>query len=808
MNAPGIDIAPSTAPLAPARLRRGPASGTPGPVSPPIAWLPRLGGFCARHAVWVTAAWVAVLALSAIGARHLPGRLSSGSGDIPDSASLRTDRLLQSEFANPYTQMLVLALRSPGLDREPETRIRIMRALQARWLSSPLVAAVLTDDDLADPRLRPRPGTGHVAYVGLKAASVREAEQAIPVLRAAADPILRSAQIRHPDLEWALTGRAALTHDLNRFNAEDTARAETRVLPITLLVLVIAFGSLAAAGVPLVLGLTGTTVTLGIVAVLARFTVFSNLVQNVASMIGLAVGIDYSLFLIHRYREELRRLAVGHPDAGAAYLRRLALDAALGRAGPAVFFSGLAVLIGMAGLLFTPLMETRSVGLGGCLVVAVAVLASLTLLPALLTLLGSKLEWPATLSSRLHTDDARRRWRAWATAVMRFPVAGAVASLAILALMAWPGGSTRFGFPDESVWPRELEFVRGTNLLRGMGLAGLLTPVQIILTDTHGGPVLSGERLPALRAFSSRLRADARVASVQSLAALTGDLPLPGAPPAPTALSPAQAQVERALFLSADHRRLLLQVVLASGIPLEEAKALARAIPTWMDLPGLQIDLGGQAVYYNDFDRAMKQAYGRCTAFVLLVTFVVLLAVFRAPVVAGKALVLNLLSVLAGYGVTVFVFQQGHGAHWFGLSAATGVVPLTIPLLIFCILFGLSMDYEVFLLSRAREGFQRTGNSTAGVREALAETGPVITSAALIMVAVFGAFAFARVVIVQMLGLGLAAAVLVDATVIRVLLAPALMRVAGRWNWWPTATTTTSGAIAAPAGLARKNHGC
>jgi RND superfamily putative drug exporter len=186
----------------------------------------------------------------------------------------------------------------------------------------------------------------------------------------------------------------------------------------------------------------------------------------------------------------------------------------------------------------------------------------------------------------------------------------------------------------------------------------------------------------------------------------------------------------------------------------------------------------------------------------------VLLAVFRAPVVAGKALVLNLLSVLAGYGVTVFVFQQGHGAHWFGLSAATGVVPLTIPLLIFCILFGLSMDYEVFLLSRAREGFQRTGNSTAGVREALAETGPVITSAALIMVAVFGAFAFARVVIVQMLGLGLAAAVLVDATVIRVLLAPALMRVAGRWNWWPTATTTTSGAIAAPAGLARKNHGC
>jgi RND superfamily putative drug exporter len=206
-----------------------------------------------------------------------------------------------------------------------------------------------------------------------------------------------------------------------------------------------------------------------------------------------------------------------------------------------------------------------------------------------------------------------------------------------------------------------------------------------------------------------------------------------------------------------------------------------------MDIPGMRIELGGQPVYYNDFDVAMKAAYGRSIGFVLFITCLVLLLVFRAPLVAVKALVLNALSVLAGYGVVVWVFQQGHGSAWLGVSGPTGVVPLTIPLLIFCILFGLSMDYEVFLLSRARAAFQRTGDNTASVREALADTGSVITSAALIMVAVFGAFAFARVVLVQMLGVGLAAAVLVDATVIRCLLGPALMRVAGGWNWWPLA---------------------
>ena len=811
MKAPALSpvppVAAFTAPMralrhrppAPSRRRdrpEPPAAPAAGPDSTGgLAWLGAVGRFCSHHAGWVLAAWAAALIAAAVGAHRLPALLSGGSGDIAGSQSWRVDRLLQSEFANPCTQMLVLALRSPSLDRDPDYRDRLFRALQIRWLASPSVSTVLTEDDLTDARLLPRAGAGHVIYLGLNAADVREAEQALPGIRAQGEPLLRAARLSHPDLEWAVTGRAALTADLNRFNAEDTARAETRVLPLTLLVLVLAFGSLVAAGLPLGLGLTSTTVTLGIVCLLTRLTVFSNLVQNVASMIGLAVGIDYSLFLIHRYREELARAEREDSAADPAKRRRHALASAMGRAGSAILFSGLAVMAGMAGLLFTPLMETRSLGVGGCLVVAVAVAAALTLLPALITLIGSALEWPRALSRRLHGAGARRRWSAWASGVMRFPVVAAAAGLAVLLALAWPGRFTRFGFPDESFLPGEVEFMRGLTLLRDLRLDGLLTPVEIVLTDLRGGPALTRERVPDLLAFSARLRADPRVATVLGPVDLADDWPAARYEQlyADVAGALAARPEVRDLFLSRDGRRLLMRAVLRRDASLEDAKDFVRTVPGLMRIPGLRAELGGRAVYYHDFDVAMKRAGGRCFGFVVAVTSVVLLGVFRAPLVALKALGLNLLSVLAGYGATVFVFQLGHGARWFGLAAPTGVVPLTIPLLIFCVLFGLSMDYEVFLLSRAREGFLRTGDSVAGVRDALAETGPVITSAALIMVAVFGAFAFARIVIVQMLGLGLAVAVLADATVIRVLLAPALMRVAGRWNWWPgTAATPRS----------------
>jgi RND superfamily putative drug exporter len=758
------------------------------PIDRMTRWLASLGRFCAAHARAIVSAWAVAVALASVGAARLPNLLFSGSGDIPDSMSMHVDELMRSEFTNAHAQLLVLALRSPGLDREPQEVPKLFDTLKDRWKEDPLVADVIVEADVPDKRLLPVPGTGHVAIVSLKAKNVREAEREIPRLRATAELLLRTAQARHPDLKWAITGRAALTYDLNRFNSEDTTKAELRALPLTLLILIFAFGSLVAAGLPLILGLASTTLTLGLVSWVAQSVVLSNLVQNVASMIGLALGIDYSLFLIHRYRREIRRLSSEQPTLPRARLQQMAIELAMSSAGAVVLYSGLTVLTGMGGLVATPLMETRSLGFGGCTVVAVAVLVALTLLPATLALLGPVLlEWPRALSRRLHEEGSQARWTKWADIVTRHPLVAAIGSLSMLLLLALPGLQTRFGFPEAQFLPEELEYARGMELLRTMDLKGLLSPIPVVLTDTSGRKALTPERVPALLAFSARLRHDPRVATVLGPVDLADDWPatryLKLYSDVDVAL--AMAPQVRSSFISTDQRRILMQVIPSRDCTLEETKALARAIPARMGVPGMRIDVGGQPQYYNDFDVAVKAAYARSVGFVLIVTCVVLLLVFRAPIVAAKALLLNALSVLAGYGVVVYVFQLGHGSSWLGVTAPTEVVPLTIPLLIFCILFGLSMDYEVFLLSRVRAAFERTGDNTASVREALAETGSVITSAALIMVAVFGAFASARVVLVQMLGLGLAVAVFVDATLIRSLLGPALMQVAGRWNWWP-----------------------
>jgi len=751
-------------------------------------WVVRIGSFSARHARAVVLCWAVVLVLASVGASQLPDLLFGGSGDIPDSASLRVDRLLRSDFYRAHAQLLVLALRSPSLDQDPADSTRLLRAVAAKLRESTLVAEVFSEEELPDKRLRPARGTGHVTLISLAASDVRQAEQAIPRLRAAIDGLMRAEKVQHPDLVWATTGRAALTYDLNQFNAKDTTKAELHALPLTVVILIFAFGSLVAAGLPLILGLVSTTVTLGLIYLVARSTVLSNLVQNVASMVGLAVGIDYSLFFIYRYRRDLRQPSPQHAMANGGRRDQIALQDAMGSAGTAIVLSGLAVMIGMGGLLVTPLLETRSLGLGGCVVVLVSVAATLTLLPALLTLVGPiLLDWPQAISRRLSGEAARERWRNWADLVMRWPLTAAAASLALLLLLAWPGLQTRFGFPEASFLPPELEFTRGMELLSSMNLKGLLSPLPIVLTDRTGGHALTSERIPQLLAFSERLRSDARVAIVQGPVDLADDWPA-------ARYQTLYADVDAALamfpqiresFVSRDRTRILINVFPSRASSLEDTKALARAIPAWMNIPGLRIDLGGQPVYYNDFDVAVKAAYGRSVGLVLFATAFVLLLALRAPLAAFKALVLNLLSVLAGYGAVVYVFQQGHGSSWLGVPAPTELVPLTIPLLIFCILFGLSMDYEVFLLTSARAAFQRTGDNTGSVREALGNTGAVITSAALVMVVVFGAFASAHVVLVQMLGLGLAVAVFVDATLIRCLLGPAVMRLAGVWNWWP-----------------------
>jgi RND superfamily putative drug exporter len=736
-------------------------------------YLSALGRWCWRRRWLVIGFWLTLTLAGGSVAGRLSERLLSGSGNIANSASLHVDEALHGKFHARDAQSLLLVFQSTKLATHPAEFRRVTENLRHALSESALVAAVRGDSDFGDPRLIPKKGSGSFLLIEVAAVDVLATEQRVPPLRELIAPVMHEAKQRLPDLQWAVTGRAALTYDLNRFSADDSARAEFHALPLTLAVLLVAFGSIMAACLPLLLAIVTRSVVLGLVFSVAGLLDVSNIVQSIVTMLAIALGIDYSLFLVHRFRQEHRECA----DGGGLE----ALGRAMAQAGTAVFYSAITVAIGIGALLVTPLMQTRSIGLGGVLAVLISLLASLTLVPALISLLGSRgLDWPALLSGRLTGERSHRAWSRWGDAVVQRPGMAILSSLALLGVLAAPAAYTKFGFPEGEFLPADLEYARGLAMLDDMELKGLVSPVLVVVNEHTQKPAIRPDTQDALSAFVASLEDDHRVGVVLG--------PVPSSRTAPTV----PASVEEALgaafaresFISEDRRQLLFRIIPSGDSTLADLRALAGAIPAMLKAEGLTLQVGGQAQYYNDFDRAVWRSYPLTIGLVLTLSALILLLFFRAPLASAKALLLNLLSVAAGYGTVVLVFQLGHGATLFGQAGGTGAVPMTVPLVIFCILFGLSMDYEIFLLSRVRAIFVATGDNVRSIREGVADTGAVITSAALIMVVVFGAFAFARIVIVQMIGLGLAVAVLVDATLIRSILGPALMQVAGKWNWW------------------------
>ncbi|MBC7545091.1 MAG: MMPL family transporter [Candidatus Sericytochromatia bacterium] len=731
----------------------------------------------ARRPWWIVGVWLVLAVVFGRWAGLAPDRLQAGSGDVPGSTSVQVDRMLAKDFANPYIQSLVLAVRSR---RQPTDSpaikallVRIEQALRA----SPDVRAVMLPEKAIDSRLVADPAKGAMVLIGLKAQDVHGAELAIPGIRQAVDQVMTQTKSSDPTLTWGVTGRAAYTFDLNKFNAADIGEAEGRVVPVTLIILIVGFGALVAAGLPMIMGILATGVSMGVIYLLTGSMPISNLAQNAVTMIGLAVGIDYSLFVVYRFREIRAQTA----DVTAALMETMAT------AGKSVAYSGLTVVIGMLGLMVTPLLETQSVGIGGCIVVIVSVLLAVTFLPALLALLGPWLDSPRWLSRRLVRSNQFDWWHGLARQVMARPWRISIVCLAVLVAMSLPGLGTRFGFPVGRWLPDSMEAVRGTDMLIAMEQGGLVAPVNVVIRTKDRSPILAATSVPPLRALSRKLRADARVADIYGpvdLASGLSDLQYLMLYQQPEAAF-SQYPAIRQFMVSTDRSAVLVQVLIKPDVELHQAKDLAQLIPHWVDMPGTEVLVGGQAAYYVDFDNALQRSFPLAMGIVLVATFVALAVAFRSVLIPLKAVLMNILSVTAGYGAMVLVFQEGYGGQWLGLSAPTQAVPVITPVLLFCIVFGLSMDYEVFLLSRIKEAYDRLGDNTAATAEGLAATGRIITSAALIMVAVFGGFALARVAVVKMLGFGLAVSVLVDATIIRCVLVPALMRLLGRWNWWP-----------------------
>ncbi|HEX2275143.1 MAG TPA: MMPL family transporter [Acidimicrobiales bacterium] len=553
------------------------------------------------------------------------------------------------------------------------------------------------------------------------------------------------ARAATPGFTTQLFGPASLNDDFLKANEENLANGEKFGIPAALLILIVVFGAVVAALLPILIGIAAIFVAVGLVAVVGQVWNFSFFVTAMISMMGLAVGIDYSLFFVSRYREERQR--------GKEKLA--AIEAAGGTASRAVFFSGMTVVLALMGMLLIPNTIFRSLAGGAIFVVLVAVAASITLLPALLGLLGDHIN-----RLRVHrrpSEGAGKQggfWDVVTRAVMRRPVVSLLAGVGVLLVPAVFWTQMHTGFAGVTTLPESFESKRAFEALAKDFPGGMSSPVEIVVDAPADDPAVQS--------------------GVERLQASLATDPF---------LGPSQVEVNAA-------RDLTLVSAPLKGDPSSDAavEAIERVRDDYVPqafpegTPG-KVVTGGDTAFNKDFFEITSEYMPLVFAFVLGLSFILLTVAFRSVVVPLKAILLNLLSVAAAYGLIVLVFQKGVGNDLFGFQKVEAI-EAWLPLFLFSVLFGLSMDYHVFLLSRVREHYDQTGDNTESVAYGLRTTAGIITGAALIMVAVFIGFAQGELVSFQQMGFGLAAAVLIDATIVRSILVPASMKLLGKRNWY------------------------
>ncbi len=727
----------------------------------------RLGRFVVRRAWWVVAAWTALLLVAIPFAPQVPGKLSAGGFILGDLESARAKSLLETELGAPPSA-LVIVFSSPSLSAgTPDFEVAAADAVRDIPTAPDVVRVVshlLSPQQVSADR--------HTAYdVVFLDLAPDDSPKALPILRARLRPA--------PGLDVELAGGPAFYGDVQTVSEADLRRSEVISLPLAALALLFVFGSVVAAGVPLIVGGAAVIVALAGIFVVASLTPMSIFVLNLATLLGLGLGVDYSLLMTSRFREEL----ASRPDDPDRVAEAVRITVAT--AGRAVFFSGLTVLLGLLGLVLFEFMILRSVGIAGAIVVGLAVASALTLLPAVLTIVGAHLDRFAVrrVAPTAGTEGA---WSRLARRVMAHPIAVIVPTLAVILLLGSPFLHVRFNAPDASILPPDVPSRAAFDRLQADFGEGEFAPIVIaIRTD---GPATSAPNLAALYDYSRRLAADPRISRVDSLVNVDPRLRLAqytllyGDPNGPR-----DRYVQAALTATTKGDLTAFTLTTPYGPNRDEGKTLVTDLRTagspLAPPAGMTILVGGGAADVADVVDRVRADFPRTAMFIVVSTYLVLFLLLRSVVLPAKALVMNTLSIVASFGALVWIFQDGNLSALLGFQPL-GFVETTQPVILFCVLFGLSMDYEVFLLTRMKEVWDRTGDNVEAVAGGMERSGRIVTSAALIVVLVAGSFAFADIVLIKALGIGMAIAVALDATIIRALLVPATMRLIGHWNWW------------------------
>ena len=743
-----------------------------------------------RFRWYIIALWVVIVLVSVPFAAQIGSVLKGGGYSSKDSESARASTLIKEKLPRPATQLLVIFQSTNTAVSDPLYQKEV-NDFVSRARSFSHVTGVIQGGTGQD---------GRTTYVTVNFNTGADTvEGQLNDFRT----LLPTGSTAGPAQAY-LTGEAPFNHDFSQITVQDTEHAEYFALPLALLVLLVVFGTLVGAAMPLLLAIVAVATTMAVIYAIGLHVSMSVFVLNIASIIGLGISIDYSLFMIRRYRDEL---AAGRSISDA-------IGWTIATAGESILFSGLIVMIGFCSLLLIGVEIMTSLGIGGAVVVAVSVLSALTLLPALLAVLGHRINalripfFSRLTMHRLHLPRAitgekpgensgevpkeeRHFWQRWAMGVMKRPVLIILLVTALLIGLGWPIFSMNLGSTSSTSIPTSFGSRQGLDILNAQFPETKEHPVFIVVQAPGGSSMLTTDNLAKLDHLSTWIATRAHVTDVISLARI------PATPGAPTlseqqlatlySTGAYQSNPTLAQFVASttNGNMTLITVRTKAKVDSSEGKALVNDLRAGdkAAAQGLTVLVGGDQADSLDFTNHLYGNFPWSILFILVTTYILLLLMFRSVFLPLKAILMNVLSVSACLGLLVFIFQWGNFSNILGFTSE-GFLDSVIPILLFCILFGLSMDYEVFLLSRIQEEWLLTHNNRRAVALGLEKTGGVITNAALLFVIVAGAFIFTSLVVTKEMGLGMAAAVLVDATIIRTLLVPATMRLMGRWNWW------------------------
>ena len=699
----------------------------------------RAGKWSAEHRRTAIFGWLAFVVVAialggAVGTKHIDQN-NNGVGE-----SGRAQQVLQQQFPQPAGEQVLIqdkriTVKDPAFRAAVNDVVSRLSALgSVRDVRSPLTAANRGEIS-AD---------GHSVLVGFNiSGKSSDADKRVgPSLAATA-----AAQAAHPAMVIQQAGDGSAAKALNKSFSDDFAKARTLSVPLTLIILIFAFGALVAAGIPVLLAITGVGATLGIVGLVSQIAAVDQSVSEVVLLIGMAVGVDYSLFYMRREREE----------RAAGLDEQAALRAAAATSGRSVLVSGLTVMAAMAGMYLAGDKTFASMATGAILVVAVAVLGSLTVLPAMLSKLGDRVMTGRVpfVARRRESGAEPRVWGAVVDGVLRRPVVAVIAAGGVIVALAIPAFGLHTSVPGLQGLPSGLPIVKTLNRIQAAFPGGPQPAAVVILAQNVNAPQVQ----------------DA-IASLERQALATGQMHQP-------------FQVD----VNARHDVAVVSVPLSGkGTDAASNRALAalrgQVIPATVgQLPGVKVGVTGATAGSKDFNDSMKSHLPLVFGFVLTMAFLLLLVTFRSITIPITAIVLNLLSVGAAYGVLVLVFQHTWAQALLGFKS-TGAITSWLPLFLFVILFGLSMDYHVFILSRIRESHDKGMSTKDAIAHGIKSTAGPVTSAAIVMVAVFAIFGSLGALEFKQLGVGLAVAILLDATIIRAILLPATMRLLGNANWY------------------------